>query len=51
MHYNQYAIHPGIHWTAGKTAEESKVFNDVNGQLVTRTTASENDFVAELDKD
>ena len=39
---------PGITWTYAKTAAESKVFNDVNGLLVTITTASENDFVAGL---
>ena len=47
-HYYQYVNHTGITWPTAKTAAESKVFNDVNGHLVTITTESENEFIDNL---
>ena len=50
-HYYEYiATDPSISWTETKAAAESKrfEFEDVNGNLITITSQSENDLVAEL---
>jgi len=50
-HYYQYVKDTGISWTSAKTAAENSTYNGISGHLVTITSASENDFVANLSQD
>ena len=50
-HYYEYIIGHEITWHDAKAAAESRTYNDVSGHLVTITSQSENDFVANLSQD
>ena len=50
-HYYEYSIEHEITWDDEKTAAENSTCNGLHGHLVTITSASENDLVANLSQD
>ncbi|QMU54489.1 MAG: hypothetical protein GKS07_06085 [Nitrosopumilus sp.] len=47
-HYYEYINNPGVTWTDAERMAKAFTHNDINGTLVTITSASENDFVSGL---